>query len=81
MEGADEKMLELSDLYLKAANLEGVERQRVLLNKLGIYEKLGRKGEVDKTLKEIIATDPNTPQGKLATQRLKELGSDSKKEN
>jgi len=81
IDGADYKMLELSDQYLKEAKLEGVSRQAVLFHKISIYEKQERKDEIKKTLNEIIATDPNSSEGKLAAQLLEKMGSNSKKEN
>lgn len=78
IEGAEEKMLQLSDQYLKEAKLEGVSKQIVLFHKLGIYEKQKRKDEIIKTLKEIIATDPDSSEGIQATQLLKEKDSKPK---
>lgn len=77
MAGQSQQMLELCDQYLKEAQLEGSTRQGVLFNKVGIYEQLGLSAEVAKTLQEIVATDPESPQGKQAAKRLKELAPES----
>ena len=81
IEGANEKMLELSDQYLKQAKLEGPSRQSVLFHKVGIYEKQGKKYEAKKTLKEIIDSAPDSQLGKQAANRLKIIESTATKEN
>lgn len=79
--GADTKMLELSDQYLKQAKLEGASLQSVLFHKIGIYTRQGKKDEVVKLLQEIITADPDSRYGKQAEHQLKESGSSSKKED
>lgn len=81
MAGQSQQMLELCDQYLEEAKLEGPSRQGVLFNKVGIYEQLGLSADVTKTLQEIVATDPESPLGKQAAKRLKELAPNSKNGN
>ncbi len=81
MAGQSQQMLELSDRYLKEARLKGTTRQSVLFNKIGIYEQLGRSADVARTLRDIVAIDPTSSQGKQAAKRLESLAPKSKNGN
>ncbi|NOX98724.1 MAG: hypothetical protein GXP30_03165 [Verrucomicrobia bacterium] len=77
----DEKMLELSNQYLREAQLEGPKRQSVLFHKADIYTRQGKKDDSEKMLKEIVSIDPDSPQGKQAAGQLNLAAPDSNKEN
>ncbi|MCF6313015.1 MAG: thioredoxin family protein [Verrucomicrobiales bacterium] len=76
--GDDEKMLALSDRYLKAGGLSDAAKQSVLFNQLGIHQKQKNTELAKKTLKQIIAIDPQSPAGKQASQLLGEISPSAK---
>lgn len=69
--GDHEKMLALSDRYLKSGGLSDASKQSVLFSKFGIYEKQKNTDLAKKTLNQIIAIDPQSPPGRQASLLLK----------
>lgn len=73
--GDDQKMLALSDRYLKSGALSDSSKQSVLFNKLSIYKKQKNTDLAKKTLDQIIAIDPQSARGKQASLLLKKISS------
>jgi len=68
-----QKMVELTDTYIKDANLEGAVRQKALLNKAGVQRQQGNAEGLAATLLEIVAIDEKTVYGAEAQQQLDQL--------
>ncbi|NNE90917.1 MAG: thioredoxin family protein [Verrucomicrobiales bacterium] len=64
------KMLKRTDQYISDHNLEGVEKQRALMNKVGVYQQLKDLPSSVKILIEIVNINPETDPGKMAAKSL-----------
>lgn len=68
-----QKMVELTDAYIKDGQLEGAVLQKALLNKAGVQRRQGNAEGLAATLLEIVAVDGNTVYGAEAQQQLNQL--------
>lgn len=68
-----QKMVELTDAYIKVGQLEGAVLQKALLNKAGVQRRQGNAEGLAATLLEIVAVDGNTVYGAEAQQQLNQL--------
>jgi thioredoxin-related protein len=68
-----QKMIELTDAYIKDGQLEGAVLQKALLNKSGVQRRQGNAEGLAATLLEIVAIDANTVYGAEAQQQLNQL--------
>ena len=82
--GADvqyDKMIELTDTYIKEQKLNGQPLQKALLNKLGVQRQMNNTAGSAQTLLEIISADPESPIGKSAQKMLDNLRSQKNQED
>ena len=68
-----EKMIELTDSYIKEQNLSGELLQRTLMDKLSVLRKQKNTEGVVRTLLEVVSVEPKSQFGKSAQKMLDQL--------
>lgn len=70
------KMLSTSDSYISLHGLKGATKQRVLMNKVGVYQRLKNVEGVIGTLLEVVNADPESKMGRNAQKALDKFRAD-----
>ncbi len=70
------RMLKISDGYISMHELKGATKQRVLMNKIGVYGRLKSNEGIITTLLQIVKEDPESQLGKKAQKSLDKYRAD-----